>query len=251
MRDVPRASWALVYHAIDLSSLSSPPHLPMKSHNGSTTTTCVLQRHMHTAPFSSAPLIFAPPTTNQHPHALPETNFINRKSTYFPRPPSYSPSASSSSSTPPSPSVSTCSSDRTRHLSHGLSISPIGVIAGICRRRFRRRERTTGGPVWWDELSAIRGVVWEGIVGGRLKRGWFGEEGLGSVMVNAHLRPVKPLWWGGWIRCCEKGIREAYRQREEAESRCMGAGGVVVSLSQWWIGSSCAGWEVLRWSLSA
>ena len=70
-------------------------------------------------------------------------------------------------------------------------------------------------------------------------------------MVNAHLRPVKPLRCVEGVRCCEKGIREAGRRDRGAESRWMGAGGVVVSLSQLVDESSCAGWEVLRWSLSA
>lgn len=43
--------------------------------------------------------------------------------------------------------------------------------------------------------------------------------GLGWVTVNAHLRPVKPLWWEERVKCCEKEIREADRRDEEAESR--------------------------------
>ena len=55
--------------------------------------------------------------------------------------------------------------------------------------------------------------------------------------MNAHLRPAKPLRLEERVGWCENGIREPDRRNGEAESRWMGAGGGVVSLSQWWMGA--------------
>ena len=136
---------------------------------------CPAILEMHAIPYAPKPLIlssfvhqtldssslylpFLAENISQHPHnphlhtpspskpPISSAQKVKENSTYFPRPQSYSPLAYSSSSTPPSPSVSTCSDDRIRHLSHEPWFSPRAPIAGICRRKFRRRERTSGGP---------------------------------------------------------------------------------------------------------
>ena len=88
------------------------------------------------------------------------------------------------------------------------------------------------------------------VEGGRGEGG--GGRWVGLGVVDGHLRRGKPLWWEEWVGCCVRATREANRREEGAESRWIGHGGgcgeLVAIMGN---GSSCAGWEVLRWSLSA
>ena len=56
-------------------------------------------------------------------------------------------------------------------------------------------------------------------------------------VLDGHLRRGKPLRWEEWVGSCEVATREANRREEGAESRWMGRGGFVVSLSQWLMGA--------------
>ena len=69
-----------------------------------------------------------------------------------------------------------------------------------------------------------------------MREGW-GFWGKTDWTLDGHLRRGKPLRWEECAGSCVRGIREANRQEEGAESRWIGRGGFVVSLSQWLMGA--------------
>lgn len=75
------------------------------------------------------------------------------------------------------------------------------MIAGICRRKSRRRERTSGGPgdVSIQEREEGGGSVWKGF----LAEGKAGEDGFGWVVGEPTLTPGEAIAVAGkgWMLC--------------------------------------------------